>query len=93
MDEFYFIPEHVCPASIKIKIQDACLAEVEFEGGCEGNLEAICRLVQGMPVQQVIARLKGIDCGGKGTSCPDQLAAALDGYLTRQAQASQALAN
>ena len=93
MEELDFWPENVCLARIKIKIQGVTLVEVVFEGGCEGNLEAICRLVQGMPVDQVIARLKGIDCGGKGTSCPDQLAAALEGYRDRQLLASKTAAN
>ncbi len=90
MEEFYFYPENVCPAKIKIKIEGSILAEVVFEGGCEGNLEAICRLVKGMPVSQVVARLKGIDCGGKGTSCPDQLADALEEYQARQLVANKA---
>ena len=63
MNEFIFYPERVCSACIKLTIQDGILEKAIFEGGCEGNLEGICRLVQGMPVTEVIKRLKGIDCG------------------------------
>jgi uncharacterized protein (TIGR03905 family) len=55
------------------EIRDAC-----FEGGCDGNLVAICRLISGMDALEVARRLKGVDCGGKGTSCPDQLAQAIE---------------
>ena len=55
------------------EIRDAC-----FEGGCEGNLQAICRLIKGMDAFEVARRLKGVDCDGKGTSCPDQLALAIE---------------
>ena len=85
MNEFIFYPERVCSACIKLTIQDGILEKAIFEGGCEGNLEGICRLVQGMPVTEVIKRLKGIDCGGKSTSCPDQLSNALEDYLRRKA--------
>ncbi|NLP42891.1 MAG: TIGR03905 family TSCPD domain-containing protein, partial [Veillonellaceae bacterium] len=51
--------------------------KVSFSSGCSGNLQGISRLVEGMPIQEVIKRLKGISCGGKDTSCPDQLARAL----------------
>jgi len=86
MDEFIFYPERVCSAKIKLSIDAGILKEAVFEGGCEGNLEGICRLVQGMPVVEVLKRLKGIDCGGKGTSCPDQLSNALEAYLRRNAK-------
>ena len=52
-------------------------AIVEFVGGCHGNTQGIAMLVKGMPAKEVIARLEGISCNGKGTSCPDQLARAL----------------
>lgn len=52
-----------------------------FVGGCMGNTSGVCSLIRGMKAEDVIARLKGIDCAGRGTSCPDQLARALEGYL------------
>ena len=57
---------------------------MKFNGGCNGNTKGIASLVQGMKIDDVIARLKGTDCGGRGTSCPDQLAGALE-----QAKAAQ----
>lgn len=61
---------------------------VSFQDGCDGNLQGISRLVEGMPVREVIKRLKGISCDGKGTSCPDQLAKALEAALDK-GEASQ----
>jgi len=67
----------VCSQNITIEINDGKIAEVQFTGGCPGNLIGISRLVVGMDPQQAISQLKGIQCGGKPTSCPDQLACAL----------------
>ena len=55
-----------------------CIVDVSFEGGCNGNLQGICSLVRGMNVNDVKARLVGIRCGYKATSCPDQLCRAID---------------
>lgn len=66
---------------IQITISDDdTIQEVEFLGGCQGNLTGISALVKGMKVDDVIARLQGTQCGYKGTSCPDQLARALKQY-------------
>ena len=54
------------------------LKNVEFIKGCNGNLKCIAKLIEGMEINEVISLLKGIDCNGKGTSCPDQLACALE---------------
>ena len=56
---------------------------MQFAGGCMGNQAGIRALTRGMKIADVIERLKGIDCGGKGTSCPDQLARALQSYLDK----------
>lgn len=66
-----------CSRLIEIEIKDGLIGEVKFEGGCNGNLQGIGALVKGMKPEEVITRLKGINCGGKGTSCPDQLSQAL----------------
>lgn len=66
-----------CSRQIDIEIEDGILRKVRFTGGCDGNTQGIAALVCGMKVDEVIARLEGIDCHGKGTSCPDQLAKAL----------------
>ncbi|MEI3077808.1 MAG: TIGR03905 family TSCPD domain-containing protein [Oscillospiraceae bacterium] len=67
-----------CSSRILFDIEDGKLRNVEYIGGCNGNLQGIGRLVEGMPVDEVIARLRGIRCGYKPTSCPDQLAIALE---------------
>ena len=76
-----------CSKMIGVAIQDGIINRIEFLGGCQGNLNGICRLVEGMHIDEVIKRLEGIDCGGKGTSCPDQLAQCLIQYKNRSALA------
>lgn len=71
----------VCSSAVQFEVEDNKLKNVAFIGGCDGNTHGICRLVEGMDVQEVITRLKGIPCGGRPTSCPDQLAEALTSYL------------
>ena len=66
-----------CSQAINFDIVDGKLTSVKFIGGCSGNTQGICRLVEGMPVAEVIERLEGIKCGFKETSCPDQPAKAL----------------
>ena len=75
-----------CSSRILFDIEDGKLKNVTYIGGCNGNLQGIGRLVEGMPVDEVIARLRGIRCGYKPTSCPDQLAAALE--LAKQESAN-----
>ena len=67
----------VCSQAIAIELEDDVVKSVQFMGGCQGNTQGVAMLVRGMKVDEVIARLEGINCGGKGTSCPDQLARAL----------------
>ena len=66
-----------CSRQIEFDVEDGVLKNVRFIGGCDGNLTGISTLVKGMKVSDVIEKLKGIDCGGRGTSCPDQLTRAL----------------
>ena len=66
-----------CSSKIILDVDDNKLTHVEYVGGCNGNLQGISRLVQGMDIDEVISRLGGIRCGMKPTSCPDQLATAL----------------
>ena len=70
----------VCSSKIHFNIESGTLRDVKFENGCPGSLTAICSLVEGMPVNEAVSRLKGIRCGRKATSCPDQLARALEQY-------------
>ena len=67
----------VCAADIDFEVEDGCVKNVKFLGGCNGNTQGLSRLVEGMPVDEVISRLEGIRCGYKPTSCPDQLSKAL----------------
>ena len=66
-----------CSRLIDFEIQDGVIKNVVFTGGCNGNLQGIARLVEGMTPAQAISKLEGIHCGNKPTSCPDQLAQAL----------------
>ena len=68
----------VCSSQIDFDIVDNKITHVTFYGGCNGNTQGISLLVEGMDVDDAISRLKGVRCGGKGTSCPDQLARALE---------------
>lgn len=70
-------PKGVCSQEINFDIEDNKVKNVSFTGGCNGNLQGISRLIEGMDVNEVISRIEGIHCGFKSTSCPDQLAKAL----------------
>lgn len=74
----------VCSQMIKVDVQDDTIQSVEFIGGCAGNASGVASLVQGMKVDDAIARIEGIKCGSKATSCPDQLAKALKQATGRQ---------
>ena len=67
-----------CSTSIDVELKDGVIDSVKFTGGCNGNLQGISALVKGMKPEEAISRLKGIRCGFKPTSCPDQLAHALE---------------
>ncbi len=70
-----------CSTSIDIELKDGVIDSVTFIGGCNGNLQGISALVKGMTPEEAISRLKGIRCGFKSTSCPDQLARALESMI------------
>ncbi len=73
----HYRPKGTCARRMTIDVEDGVIRSLEVEGGCDGNLQGISRLVQGMPVADAIEKLDGIRCGLKATSCPDQLAQAL----------------
>lgn len=75
-----FYPQGVCSRVIDITLSDdgTTIEKVQFTGGCHGNTQGVAALAKGRPVAEIVALLKGIDCRGKGTSCPDQLARALE---------------
>jgi len=81
--QYEYKTKGTCSQRIFFDIEDGKLKNVEFLGGCNGNLKGICALVEGMDVEEVISRVQGIHCGMKPTSCPDQLATALKEALAK----------
>lgn len=70
-------PQGVCSRAMRVTVEDGIVQDVQVIGGCNGNLKGIMSLVKGMKAEDVIARLEGIRCGGKPTSCPDQISKAI----------------
>ena len=75
--QYCYTPHGVCSRQIHMDVEDGIVKKVQFVGGCNGNTKGIAALVEGMPVDEVVKRLEGIQCGSRPTSCPDQLAKAL----------------
>ena len=75
-----YVPKGVCSRQIQFRIDGDVVRDVKYTGGCNGNLQGIGKLVEGMNIDDVIQKLDGINCNGRGTSCPDQLAQALKAY-------------
>ena len=80
---FQYKTSGTCSSAITFDVKDNKLVSVKFTGGCNGNLQGISKLVEGMEIDEVISRLEGIHCGHKPTSCPDQLANALKAYKAK----------
>ena len=76
--EYRYKPQGVCSREMIITIENGIILKVEIIGGCAGNTTGVSQLIKGMSVEEAIKRLKGIPCGIRGTSCPDQLAKALE---------------
>ena len=74
---YHYKTSGVCSSAIHFELSDGKIHSVSFDGGCDGNLQAVSTLVEGMDAAEVIKKLKGLQCGRKRTSCPDQLAAAV----------------
>ena len=72
-----YTPRGTCARRFEIQVEEGVIQDVQVEGGCSGNLQGISRLVEGMKVEDAIEKMRGIKCGFKPTSCPDQLAIAL----------------
>lgn len=83
MAKFTYTPQGVCAMKIDFEVEDGKVKNVIFTRGCNGNTQGIAKLVEGMEIHEVIRRLRGTDCGGRGTSCPDQLARALECSLEK----------
>lgn len=75
---YQYEPKGVCSMQMNIEVEDEIIKSVEIIGGCAGNTKGVSVLVEGMNINEAIKRLRGIDCRGRGTSCPDQLAIALE---------------
>lgn len=80
MSKFEFAPQGVCSKRMILDIEDNKLKSLQVLGGCNGNLQGISKLVAGMDIDEVVNRLSGISCGGRPTSCPDQLSKAIEAY-------------
>lgn len=78
--KYEYFPEGVCSIKMVFDIEDNIIKSLEIIGGCPGNTVGVSKLVEGKTVDEVIKLLKGIPCGGKGTSCPDQVSKALEEY-------------
>lgn len=75
-----------CSRLIEFTVEDGIVKDVKYTGGCGGNLQGIAKLVDGMKVEEVIEKLKGIGCGMKSTSCPDQLSRALSAVIEKKGE-------
>lgn len=85
MKTYTFQPHGVCSREMQVDLDEQnIIQEFRAMGGCHGNLQGIAALVKGMPAEEAIRRLKGIGCGAKGTSCPDQLARGLEQALSQR---------
>lgn len=78
MKHYTYKPHGVCSRQIDIDLEDGIIKNVAFTGGCSGNTQGVCALIKGMAVDEAIERLRGIHCGPRPTSCPDQLSIALE---------------
>ncbi len=84
MEKYEYTPSGVCSRKIYIELDGDIIKDISFTGGCQGNLRGISALTRGMNIHDAINRLKGINCGGKGTSCPDQLSKALEAVINNR---------
>ena len=85
VDVVQYKPSGVCCKLMQLRIKDDVILDVEFVGGCNGNLSGIGVLVKGMNVNDIIPKLSGIPCGSRPTSCPDQLTKGITAYLDAKA--------
>lgn len=84
VDTVQYQPKGVCAKMMQIRIKDDIIQDVEFVGGCNGNLSGIGILVKGMNINDVIQKLQGLPCGSRPTSCPDQLTKGLTAYIEQK---------
>lgn len=84
MSKYEYRTRGVCARQIFLDVENNIIKNVSFVGGCNGNLQGISALVKGMNIYDAASKLKGINCSGKGTSCPDQLSRALEEIIKNQ---------
>ena len=82
--KYSYIPRGVCSRQIVVDIEDGIIKDCKFTGGCNGNTTGVSALVKGMKAEDAVKKLRGIDCNGRGTSCPDQLAICLEMALAKE---------
>ncbi len=82
--KYSYTPMGVCSRKIMIEIENGIIKDCEFIGGCNGNTQGVSSLVKGMDAKDAVKRLRGIDCNGRGTSCPDQLAICIEKALEQE---------
>ena len=87
MNTYIYTPKYVCSREIRFGRESGRVHNLRFIGGCDGNLKAIGKLLEGREAEEAIRLLKGNDCGGRGTSCADQLARALEEALEQEKSA------
>ena len=80
---YTYIPEQVCAQKMEMIIEEDVTKNVEITGGCPGSAVGMAKLIVGMNIYEALKRLKGIPCGARNTSCPDQLSLALEGYVEK----------
>lgn len=80
MEQIRYKTSGTCSRAVNVEVENGIIIKAEFEGGCSGNTQGVARLVEGMRVEDAIKKLSGIKCGFKNTSCPDQLARALEQF-------------
>ena len=83
MEKIIYTPKGVCSRQMEIGIEGDTIVAVKIVGGCAGNTQGVSRLLEGMKIDDAIAKLEGIRCGFKSTSCPDQIAHALKEYKAK----------
>lgn len=79
-----YYPKGVCSKQIEVELSGGKIENINIVGGCAGNLAGLCSLLKGADAKETISKLKGTDCRGRGTSCPDQIAIALEKELEKQ---------
>ena len=84
--KYTYVPSGVCSERIDLDIEDGILTDISFKGGCNGNLRGIAVLAKGQKLEDLKERLRGIKCGRKATSCPDQLSKAITEALEKESE-------